>query len=336
MIKKKKKDFKPGGFIRPKKDKRNFNFGDGNIVSSILQANGQWDNSLPLFEAQIKGGFDTMNCWNFSTQKCLKTLLIKQGYENNDIDYSERYICVLGGGTPNGGSPAAAAEAIRTKGVIPEISLPWTTENTFDEYNRPRPMLQKYLDEGKKWLAKYMYQYDYVKTSYGVWLWRFVKKVVTGNKLSATQQQMLMDALKYSPIGGAVYAWVFDSNGLAYKPTWASANHWVEIYGYVEGQYWKVYDNYNNCYVRLRWDYNFSFLMRYAVNLKNGDKLMKTIKPLNDPNIYVVSNLSKDVMQIKAWDSYKQLLDMGLVTPYEDVADLNGYTVLDKALGVLQ
>ena len=323
------------GFIRPKRDKRNYHFGDGNLVGQMLRPDGQWDDYLPVFEAQSKNGFDTMNCWNFSTQKALKTLLIEQGFENKDIDYSERYICVLGNGTPNGGSPQAASEAIRTKGLIPNSMLPWTDNITnFWQFKQPNPMQQKYLDEGKKWLDKYSYGYDYVKTSYGVWLWRYVTKLVSGNKLSADQQQMLMDALHYSPIGAAVYAWVFDENNLAYKPSWASANHWIEVYGYVEGKYWKAYDNYNNMYIKLRWDYNFSFLMRYVVTKKNNnDEVMKTIKKKGDPKVYLASP-TKQLIHIEGEKTYNTMIMLGYITPCTEVDSLDGYIIQDGLITI--
>ena len=315
------------GFKRPKKDKKNFLYGDGNLVGQVLRPDGQWDDYLPQYEGQSKNGFDTMNCWNFSTQKALKTLLIEQGYEDKTIDYSERYICVLGGGTTSGGSPAGACEAIRKYGVILDSALPWTDSITnFYQYKQPNPMTPQYLTLGANWLKKYAYGYDYVKTSYGVWLWRVVKKMVSGNKLSGDQQNMIKDALQYSPLGVSVCAWQF-RNGMAYKNSWNTDNHWIELYGYEDGKYWKLYDNYNNMWIRAEWNYPFGFIMRYVVTKKiNNNDVMTTIKKVGDPKVYLVSP-TKQLIHIEAEASYNMLIMMGVITPCIEVANLDGYVI---------
>jgi hypothetical protein len=322
------------GFIAPARDDRNFVFGDGQLEDVVLRPDGQWADCLPLFEAQSHNGFDTMNCWNFSTQKCLKTLLIEKGYEGKDIDYSERYICVLAGGTPNGGSPANACDAIRHYGVIPDSMLPFSANiNSFWEFDSPRPMQQKYIDAGKKWLNAYDYSYDFVKTSYGIWLWKFVKGIISGkNQLSGMQQNMIKDALRYSPLGVSVCAWKF-RNGLAYKNSWDRDNHWIELYGYVDGQYWLLYDNYSDSLIKAEWNYPFGFIMRYSVKKKND--MLKTIKKKDEAEIYVVASDNTRIMQIKAFESYQDMLSFGLIAPYIEVDDVSNYTIIDSAIGII-
>lgn len=270
FLRKRKQEY---GFIAPKFSVDDYTFGDGKLVDEVLRPDGQWGDFLSAFEAQSQNGFDTMNCWNFSTQKAIKTIGIYKGYWDPNTDYSERYICVLGEGTPTGGMPNKACYAIYKYGLIPEASLPFSDHiNSWWEWCLPNPMTQKYLDEGKKWLDQYDFGYDYVRTTYGKWVWRTIKGFFTGNKMSASQQEIIKDALRYSPLGVSVCAWK-TRNGLAYKNSWDRDNHWIQMYGYVDGKYWLLYDNYNNMYIKAEWNYPFGFIMRFSLKKKSQDEI---------------------------------------------------------------
>ncbi|MCL5072310.1 MAG: hypothetical protein M1308_15675 [Actinobacteria bacterium] len=321
------------GFIPPEYNPNDYKFGDGQLSAEVLAEDGQWDSFLPSYEAQSNPYFDTMHCWVFGTLNCLETLQ-RRKFGDTDANYSERYIGVLGGATPQGGSPRNASEAIRKYGNIPQEALPYSSDiKSFWAYSSPRPMTQKYLTLGAEWLKTYSYGYDFVKTNYGKWLWKMIKGVVTGNKLGGLQQEMIKDALKYSPLGVSVCAWKF-RNGLAYKNSWDSDNHWLELYGYEDGKYWKLYDHYTNTYVKAEWLYPFGFILRYTLNKLNNTDMARTIKAKDDPNVYMVANNSKELIKVEAFNSYKFMLDRGWITPYDEVDTLAGYTVTENNISI--
>jgi hypothetical protein len=327
----KRKDY---GFIPPEPDSRDFKFGDGQLTAEVLVQDGQWDSFIPTYEAQSNSYFDTMHCWVFGTLNALETLQRRKFAPTSDINYSERYIGVLGGATPQGGSPRNAAESIRKYGNIPQEALPYSTDiKSFWAYSSPRPMTQKYLDMGVKWLEEYSYGYDFVKTNYGKWLWKMIRGLVTGNKLGGIQQDMIKDALRFSPLGVSVCAWKF-RNGLAYKNSWDADNHWLMLYGYEDGKYWKLYDHYSNMFIKAEWSYLFGFIMRYSLSKLNNTDMAKTIKAKDDPNVYMVANNSKELVKVEAFNSYKFMLDHGWVTPYDEVDNLDGYIVTENNISI--
>ena len=233
----------PFGYIEDKKDKRDFLFGTGKLEDTIINESGNYDKFLPVFEPQSRL-FDTMACWVFGTLNCLETMHIcKYGEEKN---WSDREVSIGGGGTQNGGMPREAIEFARTKGLIPEEMLPFSDSiRSWWQYHSPDPLPKKYLDEGLKWLQDYSVGYEYVKTNYG-WVQKFKQLFGFNN------QEILKQALKRSPLGVSVYAWKF-RNGIAYKNTWDRDNHWIMLYGYEDGKYWKLYDHYDNTFIGAEW-----------------------------------------------------------------------------------
>ena len=129
-------------------------------------------------------------------------------------------------------------------------------------------MEKKYLDMGKKWLEQYDFNYDWLFAYKQSW-WNGIFRWITGNK---DRTDLLKEALKYSPIGISVYAWQY-RNGLAYKLEGQRDNHWVMLYGYEEGKYWKIYDHYDKKFVQVEWNYPFGYAMRYSLNRTEFDDL---------------------------------------------------------------
>ena len=326
------------GFIIDEKDKRDFQFGDGKLTAEVLQEDGQWDNFLPVYEAQSKNGFESMNCWNFGTHNCIETLL-KRKY-NIDWNGSERYICVLAGGTVNGGMPRNAIETMRTKGDIPEEMLPFdNTITSFSKFSSPNPMTKVYLDKGQEFLDQYTIGYDYVRTSYGNWIWRKAIEIFIQNKFKGTWQEIVKEALKMGPLGVSVCAWKF-RNSLAYKNSWDKDNHWIELYGYKNDQYdqyWKLYDHYTNCYVKAEWNYPFGFIMRYTIYKNNNNVMLRTIKQRTKPEYYVVSESNPtELTWVGGWDSYTMGINNGWLKPVEEVENLDGFTVVPGVWGIIK
>lgn len=274
------------GYQPDKKDKRDFKFGDGQLAGrlggdEIINPTGDYGDYLPIFEPQSKN-FDTMNCWVFGTLNSLETLhKFQYGEEKN---WSDREVNIGAGGTTNGGQPRNAIEFAKNKGLIPEEMLPFSDDlKNWWQYHSPDPLTQNYLNEGIRWLKNYSVGYEYVKTQYG-WVQKF-KNLFRGNN-----RDIIVEALKRSPLGVSVLAWQF-RNGLAYKYSYQSDNHWIMLYGFEYGKYWKLYDHYNNMFIKAEWNYPFGFIIRYSlikkneseVNMEQGQKLYERLK-----NTYII------------------------------------------------
>ena len=109
-------------------------------------------------------------------------------------------------------------------------------------------MEREYIRKGKKWLRKFRIKHEWV---------------LIGNE-SREKQDILKQALKYSPLGVSVYAWERNDIGL-YVKDYQRDNHFVTLYGYDDGECWKVFDHYNDTYKKLEWDYPFGCAKRYYV-----------------------------------------------------------------------
>lgn len=182
------------------------------------------------------------NCTNYSTLNCLEALIFRHYGEL--YNFSERYTGVLTETTPEGNEPNIVIEVIRkTSGLIPEEELPFDDSiRSWNEYYSPKPMTEEYLSQGKKWLSKWIVKHEWV---------------------TPTSEDM-KEALKRSPLGASVFAWAKNADGLYCRPS-PFENHWVMIYGYEEGKYWKVFDNYNSTHKRIVWDYPWKWLKRYHI-----------------------------------------------------------------------
>lgn len=208
----------------------------------ILKPYGQWDSELPVKELQNKG-FETNACTVFGTNNCIETLHIcLMGFEKN---WSERYLAIEGDVNPNyGGYPEKVIEAARQKGMLLEDRLPFDeTVKTRAQFYSPKPMIEPYISEAKQWLDDYEVLHEWV---------------------SPVTPEVLKEALKRSPIGISVWAWSYDpQTGYYVNPGKEQSNHWVMLYGYVDGQYWKIYDHYNNDKKKLCWNYPFGHAKKY-------------------------------------------------------------------------
>lgn len=79
----------------------------------------------------------------------------------------------------------------------------------------------------------------------------------------------LKDALRYSPIGISVYAWVQNADSTYIKPQGAQDNHWCVLYGYEDGKSWHVFDSYDNTHKKLAWDFGFEMAKRYSIKRRD-------------------------------------------------------------------
>jgi hypothetical protein len=224
--------------------------GANNVPMEVLQENGQWDEYLPEDEFQNMNGVETWACTCYGTLNALEILIKKKfGKKSN---WAERYLAVLSAIRYGaGGSPHTVAENVRVKGNVAQSLLPFdTTITSWNKFMSPNPMTADMISQGRKWLDEYDFNHEWI---------------------SNLTTQGLKDALRYSPLGIAVYAW-YKKGEFYYNPG-RPDNHWVCCYGYVDGQYWKIYDSYDNTHKKIAWNYPFQFGKRYYIAAKSYDQV---------------------------------------------------------------
>jgi len=234
------------GFLPDKLKPEDFVFGGRQLPLKVLNPFGQWDVWLPESELQKRNGLETQNCVAYGTLNCLETLLKK--LLGGDYNFSERYVGIMADTTPSGNSPQKVIETIRKSGLIKEELLPF--DDTIDEWGKyysPKPMTEDLIKEGEKWLERFEVGHEWV---------------LVGD-YSGKRQDTLKEALRYSPLGISVYAWKWD--GKFYVKDNEQDNHWCCLYGYKDGEYWKIFDHYDNTRKKLAWDYKFGFAKRYFI-----------------------------------------------------------------------
>lgn len=327
------------GFKEPKRvlfgKKKDYLSGDGNLCGEDIKLDGQWVDDIDDLELEVQNQyFETMHCWIWNTIKAV-CLLAWVKYKEK-WNKSERYNGVLGGATPNGGSPHEGCESVRNYGLIPQEELPWTPNlNTFWEFSSPRPMAQKYINIGKEWLRKYSFKHDWVVWPTFIGEMKY-KMGFSINQIIDENIDNMKQALKKSPLGAAVLAWQ-TRDGMAYRTYTQGDNHWTLIVGYVDGQYWIIYDSYLNCWRKAEWRYPWRWVKRYELNKTNADELdaeyiktayyAKNIKGDNSSAIYFIYDNKKH--PYPSMDEYNRICS-------QYFADDSYITVAQSALDLIE
>jgi len=239
------------GFIADDIKQEDYLFGSGQLQGQVLRVDGQWTDYLPEAEYQSRGSLETNNCVGFNTLNAIEILLQRQF--NRKSNNSERYLGIVANTDPSrGNSPQTVAESLRNvAGCIDDHYLPFAPGMTLEEYYSPKPMTENYLIKGREWLKQYTFKHDW---TFQPW-----------EKLEVKRAKMI-EALKYSPLGVSVVAWV--KKGDYYiKPEGVNDGHWTVCVGYKLGEYWIIYDSYDPTIKHVHWDYNFGYSKRYSIDL---------------------------------------------------------------------
>ncbi len=247
---------KDHGFIAPTIEADHYVFGSNKILGSVLQENGQWDDFLPEEEVQNVNGLEVYNCTAFGTTSIVEMILKRLGKGQNN--YSDRYVGTMAETRPPGNSPHTVAECIRTiSGLVDEKLLPFSEDiNDVDTYFSLGNDGENLKAIGWEWLKTHDFKHE----------WVFTTQMTAKERI-----EQLKEALKYSPIGVSVRAWVQDDDGLYIKNEGEGDTHWTVLYGYEEGKYWKVFDSYSDhgtVKKKLAWNYAYTFTKKYHVALK--------------------------------------------------------------------
>ena len=231
------------GLIVKPPEPEHFIFGAGQLGDTPVLTDGDWSSWLPVPEVQ-NVAIEPMACVSFSTLNAVETM-VRQKYGQNR-NFSDRFLALISGTTTQGNDPNTVAEALRKSGDVSETYWPYTPiEDTWEKfYAVPPKNLHTLALEFK---AEFAFGHSWVT--------------------NPTQQRM-MDALNYSPLTAGVHAW--SSNGdIYYRPTGASSNHDVMIFGYLRNNYWLIFDSYSNSGTvikKLAWDYEFEAVKRFTLN----------------------------------------------------------------------
>ncbi len=262
---KKPENIRGHGFIGDIIEDDNYVLGGFQLPTEILQPTGQWRDFLPGIEFQKKNGLETMNCTGYGTTNAIE-ILFKRLYGESK-DYSERYVGVMSETKKRGNSPHKVAEVIRKiSGLINDELLPFHENiKSWEEYYFPNPMKEYYLNIGKAWLRNYEFGHE----------WVFKGE-------DSSKPEKIKEALKYSPVAVSLHLRDIRNDGLYYKSEYKD-DHWVVIYGYKEGEYWEIFDSYDNFRKKIDWNYSFEFAKRYHLKKiikveSSWEKLWKNIK----------------------------------------------------------
>jgi hypothetical protein len=259
--------------------------GDGSLQPQVLVADGDWSTCVPEGERQNKNGLETVNCTNYSLLNCIETIgRLKYGtsFQSN---LSERERGIRSGTTIYGNYIHNVCEKLRLQGTIPEDFLPFNDKiTTWNEYYSPRILPYWMWKVSESWKRKYQYNHD----------WGFLY----GDSLEIRQAKML-EALKFSPLSVAGYAWSRHADGL-YHSDGFTTNHAFDIVKGVKGEYWLALDSYpdetGSFQKKLDWNYNFAEAKRHSLTRRlggNTDVEPKYTKYL----LYVFGEYIKDIFR---------------------------------------
>lgn len=236
------------GFVQPILDELHYIAGAFSPIPKIvLEPNGQWDDSIPVYEAQkLEDGEDEDGCSVWGTENAIEFLMKK--LNGKDFNYSERYIYNVSNTLPPGNDPHVIAETVRNFGLIDEAMLPIT--KTLDDFIKPRPMNEVFIKLGKQWLDDYDFKHE----------WLFVKGM---EKESRTER--MKEYLLYSPLGISVTAWIMENE--VYVDYNEPNNHWCVCFGWND-RGWKVFDSYDQSVKIVSFDHNIQYCKRYFIQKK--------------------------------------------------------------------
>ncbi len=230
--------------------------GDQKLQAAVLMKDGHgWGKYMPTPEDQNKNGLETNCCPAYGTHNAIEAIgKLKYG-SSFQSDLADRYLGIMSGMKGFGGYPHVIAETIRNgAGCVPEVFLPFDkTIDTLKKYFSPNPMSYELFKYGWSWNKKYDFGHQ--------WVFQFG---VTG----IDKKALMKEALKFSPVGVAGYAWSLHNDMKYYND--GSPIHWFVVFDYVEGDHWLAYDSYAPHIKKLDWNYDFAYAKSYTLNKRLG------------------------------------------------------------------
>ena len=248
-----------------------YKIGSSGLDETELNPSGDWTDYLPVKEYQNQG-LETMACVSFSALNCLEILHTRlYGVEPN---WSDRFTAKMSNTTHRGNWLTTVADSIRHDGLVSEEDYPSDWSN-WENYYQNVP--QELINKGKNFPYEVNYEW-----------------------IVPTNAEGLENALKIAPIQVVVHAWEQPVNGI-YQRTTLGVNHAVCLFNSVHGEYWEIFDHYDNTIKKLAWDYIIQHGFKYSIKKKS----MKFEKLANDNAVYFIKgNLA---YPISSGDDYLNL-----------------------------
>ena len=243
------------GFKPDKKNPEDYRFG-AFLPTETLQENADWSDYLPVKEVQNINLIETQACTSFATLNCLETLIRRQ--YNEEINFSDRWSAWNSGTDPYGGNtPNQVAETLRKAGVPLQDKWDFKDIDSPEEFYENPPA--KLFEQARAdFIEPYAFKHEWVDTD----------------------KESIKQALKCSPLGVSVYAWL--ANGeVYYKPKGTRDNHWTVLYGFDDEMgAWKIYDSYDNEFKLYSYGADIEFAKRYYIKKKETKKQCRLTKYL--------------------------------------------------------
>lgn len=287
--------------IETKEEGAEYILGSSKIKGEVINSSGDWIPYLPEKEPQNKRGIETMACSVYATLNALETLLKFKGY---DVNYSDRYLAIVGKVDPyRGADPHAIAECIRkTAGCLREDKLPFSDDikSVEDYYNVPQDIIIQLLKEGQKWYNEWELSHE--------WLWK--------NGQPNEKRLLAQEGLQKGVVCLSVSAWHFDGQKY-YKPENSQDNHWTQLASASPERY-VIFDSYDGYLKDLVPLYDFSIAKVYYLTSAQI-KLSIIQKWLNI--LFQWIGLIKDKQEKKMIETIND--DLPEVRPIENCLEIN-------------
>ena len=218
-----------------------FVHGDHLLGTLAINPTGQWDLWLPEDEFQNRG-YETYSCVTQATLNCAEILQRKK--YTDPTNYSDRFLATMSGTKTKGGNDFnTVAETFRKNGCCQETDWPFDAVDYDAFYTTPSDKIIR--------LSQTQFANDNLGHSW----------------ITDTSPSSLKDALTYSPLSLSVHAWgTPDAQGIYHRTPGETDNHAITVYGYEEGEYWKVFDSYAQTHKKLAWDYGFGMGKRWTLD----------------------------------------------------------------------
>lgn len=258
------------GFKPPAIDtQKDYFFGGYTKLKGLPLSDGHWLKYEPALEVQADANFDTDACSEYGTLNCLETLL--KFLSGGDQNFSDRGLAIMAGNTPEGNDPQKVIETARTQGIFAETLLPFSTDlKSWQDWFSPNPLPASLIAEAQK----------------------FINQWNIGHEWVADDPASIKEALKYSPLGVAVYAWEESPDGLYRFPQGLPHNHWCCLIDYVNGEYWLIFDSYEGM-KKVAWDQKFVYIKRYSLEPNLNLSIMQKIIAALTQMIPILATLVK-------------------------------------------
>lgn len=229
------------GLIKEELKETDYIFGASPLNKKILQPNGDWSEYLPAPERQSGRNIETMACVSFSLLNVIETLF-KRKY-GLDKNFSDRFLAKMSGTGRNGNLQSTVIDTARKSGLVNEEDYPSDFDTfNFSKYYEPIP--EDVVAKARLFLNEYEIGYEAVTPT-----------------ISA-----MREALKYSPLWVAGYAWYY-SNG--YYRSIGSPNHCFVLYNIDQVYaYKKALDSYEPWLKKLSPDFTIYYPKVVTLNKK--------------------------------------------------------------------